>query len=456
MSSLDFRCRPPHNHKKHEEMRKRHQHSKKDESILINSYEDVFPSGNRNAAAYKWSDWLLRNSHDFSASKLEKLFSMFCGVSGAYLSPEEGSFPQSHARWLVTLDKVNGGDQKGFLYHCTGCKGWPCLCDAKDFVKIDTKTVTLKGGKTKQYSFAVLGDPCKHPEALKEPFWEPLDNKEETIEESAPEVKCSSDGVLEGAQKSDNGHIILTMFHDYNGDAKANDESEYNKRCKEREESGFASGMGMIFRKFAGITPLDKKAEAKAKLEPQKPAHPGDQGKRQAFGSSSEGNSGGEKNIYGRELVPCKENPGSSAEGGLCSYAQEADDPGRHQVCVTSLPEHFSRKGGQGDWSEPETGREWCACIWAYANWVLNHDVNKLPVKCDAVTERVLVSDYAMQAWASCGQMSSACNGYKKALETLCSHCKSDDQAPDDDAKQELDQKCKHMYAAAAEYKSED
>lgn len=154
-----------------------------------------------------------------------------------------------------------------------------------------------------------------------------------------------------------------------------------------------------------------------------------------------------DKNIYGRELVACGSNPGSSADGGMCNYVGEKDDPGRHQVCVTKLPAHFSRKGGQGDWSEPETGREWCACIWAYANWVLNHDANKLPVKCDAVTEKVLVSDYAMGAWASCGQMSSECDGYAKAIKKLCSHCKA--EAPDDDAKDELEKKCKKMMAAA-------
>lgn len=154
-----------------------------------------------------------------------------------------------------------------------------------------------------------------------------------------------------------------------------------------------------------------------------------------------------DKNIYGRELVPCGSNPGSSAEGGMCNYVGDKDDPGRHQVCVTKLPAHFSKKGGQGDWSEPETGREWCACIWAYANWVLNHDVKKLPVKCDAVTEKVLVSDYALSAWASCGQMSSQCDGYAKAIKTLCSHCKK--QAPNDDAKHELAQKCQKMLDAA-------
>lgn len=152
-------------------------------------------------------------------------------------------------------------------------------------------------------------------------------------------------------------------------------------------------------------------------------------------------------NIYGRELVACGSNPGSSDDGGMCSYVADADDPGRHQVCVTKLPAHFSRKGGQGDWSEPETGREWCACIWAYANWVLHHDVDKLPVKCNAVTEKVLVSDYAMEAWASCGQMSSECEGYAKAIKTLCSHCKA--QAPDDDAKDELKKKCENMMDAA-------
>lgn len=443
---LDFKCRPPHHDKRHREMRERHKSSNSDDSLLVNAYENVFPSGNRNAAAFVWSHWLLGKSHEFSAEKFQKLFSMFCGVSGAYLSPDEGAFPQQHARWRLTLDQVTGGQRKGFMFYCTGCKGWPCLCDAKDFIRVDTKTVTLKGGKKKKYHFAVMGDPCKDPKSLTKPFWEPLDKQQETVEKSAPEVSCGSDGLLQNAQKSDHGHIILTMFHDdEDDDIKAHHQADYEEKCKTREENGFESGMGMIFRKVAGISPLDDEAKAKAKLAPTPPAddyssaHPGDQHRSES--------SGPELNIYGRKLVTCGSDPGSSADGGTCSYAAEADDPGRHQVCVTKLPAHFSRQGGQGDWSEPETGREWCVCIWAYANWVLNHDVDQLPVKCDGVTEKVLVSEYAMQAWSSCGKHWKACKGYAKAIETLCSHCMA--QAPDDAAQQELKKKCKSMRSAA-------
>lgn len=434
-------------------MRQRHKDSKSDYAkFFLNAYEKVFPSGNRNAAAFMWSDWLLRQSHKLTAERLEKLFSMFCGVSGAYLDPEEGDFPQDHSRWRLTLDKVSGGTHKGFMFYCTGCKGWPCLCDAKDFVRVDTKTVSLKGGKKKKYHFAVIGNPCKNSKVFTEPFWEPLDKQVETVEESAPEVACDDEGKLKNAQKSDHGHIILTMFHDdEDDDIKANIEGDFTEKCERREKEGFKSGMGMIFRKVAGATPLGDKAKKKADLQPPIPddyekqkGHPGDQ-HRSTYDKSKP-----DMNIYGRELVACGSNPGSSAEGGMCNYVAEEEDPGRHEICVTKLPAHFSRKGGQGDWSEPETGREWCACIWAYSNWVLNHEVKKLPVKCDAVTEKVLVSEYAMGAWAQCGKHWKECEGYAKAIETLCSQCMT--QAPDDDAKHELEKKCKKMQSEASKF----
>ena len=56
--------------------------------------------------------------------------------------------------------------------------------------------------------FAVIGDPCEHPEKLHEPFVQPFDGRETTLARDAPELKCR-DGRLKGATYSDHGHVII-------------------------------------------------------------------------------------------------------------------------------------------------------------------------------------------------------------------------------------------------------
>jgi hypothetical protein len=59
------------------------------------------------------------------------------------------------------------------------------------------------------------------------------------------------------------------------------------------------------------------------------------------------------------------------------------------QVCVGELPDGFSTRTGQGPWSDEHTGFNWCICIWAYANFITQHDAPELPIQCDAIPEQV-------------------------------------------------------------------
>jgi hypothetical protein len=59
------------------------------------------------------------------------------------------------------------------------------------------------------------------------------------------------------------------------------------------------------------------------------------------------------------------------------------------QVCVGELPDGFSARTGQGRWSDQHTGFNWCICIWAYANFITQHDADELPIQCDAIPEQV-------------------------------------------------------------------
>lgn len=208
---------------------------------LHEQYYNIFKSGNRNAASHLWSSFLLDRSHEMNQQKLTYFFSGFCGVSGSPLEPLD------RTRYRLTLDKVGGGKQTGYMYYCC----WPCLCDTRDYIQVDTKNITTKDGEA-QYHFAVIGNPCHRPEDLSKPF-DDLSGGETTLEREAPELRCQN-GKLEGAHVSDHGHIIISMFFDENQSSKSIDEAMFNGKCEERAKAGYDSGMGQIFRKVAAIS----------------------------------------------------------------------------------------------------------------------------------------------------------------------------------------------------------
>jgi len=143
-----------------------------------------------------------------------------------------------------------------------------------------------------QYYFAVLGNPCDRPEQLEKKFVQPYGWGGETmLKETAPEVRCGhsggEDGTLLGATLSDHGFIIIAMFFDAEtptvdagnfdgavgavgtvyeqqpgrisvspGGVHYQDERDWEKTCTERAAAGYNSGMGEIFRKVAGISPI--------------------------------------------------------------------------------------------------------------------------------------------------------------------------------------------------------
>jgi cytochrome c5 len=213
---------------------------------LHNEYYNIFKTGNRNAASHLWSKFLLDNSRNMTRETLSHMFSGFCAVSGSPVSP------QDRTRYKVTLDKVSGGKQTGYMYHCCA----PCTCDTKDFIKVDTKTITTSGGHVQQYHFAVIGNPCDHADKLSEPYEDAFNGIMITISQQAPNVRCDKDGKLEGAYVSDNGYVIISMFFDEDASLKSMEESSFTSYCTQRAQSGYASGMGKIFRKVAAISPV--------------------------------------------------------------------------------------------------------------------------------------------------------------------------------------------------------
>lgn len=230
-------------------------------------------------------------------ARLELMFSGYCAVSGSPVNPHD------YNRYRLTLPLVAGGNHTGYMHYCC----WPCVCDTQDFIRIDTKTIKTQKGE-RQYHFAVLGNPCDHADELTKPFTQPFGRGKTTLRESAPEVRCGSDGVLLGATLSDHGYIIINMFFDAVTDTEAgparlagsedarggdggegalvlagqegnellvplpdptpgrtttsavgtifSDEREWSHHCEDRARNGYNSGMGEIFRKVAAISPI--------------------------------------------------------------------------------------------------------------------------------------------------------------------------------------------------------
>lgn len=210
---------------------------------LWNRYDDIFPNRNRNAASHRWATHVLEHSSMMSNETLETLFGSFCAVSGSPVQPSKSN------RWLLALPKVEGGSIRGTLNFCC----WPCVCDAQEFIKVDTKTVTTLEGP-QQYYFAVIGNPCTHPENLHQE----IAGDALTLAEAAQDVNCEG-GELVKSTLSDHGHVIIGMFFDVGPDrystqeASASNASEVDQQCQDRAKSGYHSGMGQIFRQVAGI-----------------------------------------------------------------------------------------------------------------------------------------------------------------------------------------------------------
>lgn len=207
-------------------------------------YPNVIPSRNRNAAAFRWSSFLLSHSAEMPSQRFEKMFSGFCPVSAATVAPSN-----STAYRLKLKAADGGGDQEGILYLCC----WPAICDAVDLIKVDTKTVKLDGTE-KKYQFAVMGDPCRYAQALRTPYTDARTKRVTTLAEQAPTMVCGSDGRLFGASFSDHGHVILSMFHKDLGQP-AHDAKEFTDACGPRGQTSFEKAVGAIFRRVAAIAP---------------------------------------------------------------------------------------------------------------------------------------------------------------------------------------------------------
>lgn len=232
---------------------------------LAQQYSNIFKTGNRNAASHLWVKFILDRADTLSAEKVETLFHGFCAISGSPIP----DIPRTEFK--VTLPRVGGGNVTGVTRHCC----WPCICDATELVKVDTKKINTATGP-KSFNFLVIGDPCLHEEELKTVYTDPFSGGQTTLAQDAPEVTCHN-GKLTNAVYSDNGYPMIGMLFDAPAGAapqeamlgtlpsseqvQANLISQdatwgFGKMCTERKKEGYNSGMGKIFHKVAIISPI--------------------------------------------------------------------------------------------------------------------------------------------------------------------------------------------------------
>ncbi|CAD7974889.1 unnamed protein product [Amoebophrya sp. A25] len=214
----------------------------------------------------------------------------------------------------TTASSTSASSRFGFLHYCC----WPCVCDTQDFLRVDSKTVTLSATETQTLYFVVIGNPCERETQLDNWFFQPFDGRQTTLRREAPEVRCSNhkghstasassdrsgtaapaDSTLIGATLSDHGYPIIGMFFDstsvsgplpqryISAHPRIDDdfsyvqpgrpsytspeeqphlggrtlqymnETDFDQMCAHRKAQGYNSGMGEIFRKVAEISPI--------------------------------------------------------------------------------------------------------------------------------------------------------------------------------------------------------
>jgi len=186
-------------------------------------------------------------------------------VSGSPVVPSDAK------RYGLTLPMVpelhiagSATSMNGYMYYCC----WPCACDTMDYIHLDTATVQTADG-ARSYLVTVIGDPCTDGPSQLEAEYTDAQGQRNLLATQAPEVTCEGNK-LRGATVSDNGYPILSLFFTAEGTSStgnstavigvvdsANDVNDMMaNQCKQRSESGFQSGMSMIFRQIASITPI--------------------------------------------------------------------------------------------------------------------------------------------------------------------------------------------------------
>merc|ERR550525_614696 len=140
------------------------------------------------------------------------MFKSFRPVSGSPVTPSD---MKRYGMEVKLANEVPGGEASRFgsMYFCCA----PCVCYTQDFIRVDSKTVTVKKGskvEERQYWFTVIANPCEDESQLNVQYVDPFRGRLTSVMAQAPELACDADGNLVGAVLSDHGYPIIGMLHD--------------------------------------------------------------------------------------------------------------------------------------------------------------------------------------------------------------------------------------------------
>ena len=199
---------------------------------LFSQYGCIFEGVNRNSSSHRWVNHILSHSESMTEEELREQAFSFCPVSGSPVSREDSTFP-------LSVPTSSSEMVEGRVTHCC----WPCSCDMQEAAEKGRLRAERVDVRTKEGSASLtlllIPDPCSDPSS--------------TIPLSAPGITCGEDGVIEGAflLKGKEGRNEVGIGFLEEGTLPHSDFPVY--LCQKREEEGYRSGMGTIFRQVVGI-----------------------------------------------------------------------------------------------------------------------------------------------------------------------------------------------------------
>ena len=118
---------------------------------LRESWDDIFPTGNRNAGGAMFFKHILENYHDLNEFMIMSRF--YCPVSGSFVDPA------AQPEFVYVEDDTSGRPICGSFYRCC----WPCSCDIMRMTKVKRTVLEFSDGPAEVHLF-VIENPCAKPD----------------------------------------------------------------------------------------------------------------------------------------------------------------------------------------------------------------------------------------------------------------------------------------------------
>ncbi len=153
---------------------------------LRGNWNDIFPSGNRNAGGAILFKYILDNYKDYN--EFMSMNQFYCPVSGSFVPPD------SEPEFVYANDSKTGISTCGSLYRCC----WPCACDIMRMAKIIKLPFEFKTGVVELHAL-VIDNPCK---------------KSSFPEEVLRDDFCEGEKINKNRVYSTDNKIVVGLLHD--------------------------------------------------------------------------------------------------------------------------------------------------------------------------------------------------------------------------------------------------